>query len=122
MANGRELQTESLHRCHLRLTEEDWIDVLHEEDFVGTATRSRSEWHGYFTGTRAFDSSVQLTITCRLATCRAVSDLGLFHHHSGFVPSRPIKRSCLSSGGKVQRAIIRRPDVTYAAFFTCPMS
>lgn len=30
--------------------------------------------------------------------------------------------SCLSSGGKVQRVIIRRPDVTYAAFFTCPMS
>jgi hypothetical protein len=31
-------------------------------------------------------------------------------------------RSCLSSGGKVQRVIIRRPDVTYATFFTCPRS
>lgn len=31
-------------------------------------------------------------------------------------------RSCLSSGGKVQRVISRRPDVTYAAFFTCPIS
>jgi hypothetical protein len=26
--------------------------------------------------------------------------------------------SCLSSGGKVQRVIIPRDDVTYAAFFT----
>jgi hypothetical protein len=29
---------------------------------------------------------------------------------------------CLSSGGKVQRVISRRRDVTYAAFFTCPIS
>jgi hypothetical protein len=32
------------------------------------------------------------------------------------------RRSCLSSGGKVLRVMIRRPDVIYAAFFTCPMS
>ena len=31
-------------------------------------------------------------------------------------------RSCLSSGGKVRRVVIRRPDVTYAAFFTCSIS
>ena len=30
--------------------------------------------------------------------------------------------SCLSSGGKAQCVIIRRPDVTYAAFFTCSIS
>jgi hypothetical protein len=30
--------------------------------------------------------------------------------------------SCLSSGGKVQRVIIRHDDVTYAAFFTSFMS
>jgi hypothetical protein len=31
-------------------------------------------------------------------------------------------RSCLSSGGKVQRVIIRRGDVVYAAVFTSFMS
>ena len=32
------------------------------------------------------------------------------------------KRLCLSSGGKVQRLVTRRLDLTYAAFFTCSIS
>lgn len=47
---------------------------------------------------------------------------GTSREQRGTEPGADRDGSCLSSGGKVQRVISRRPDVTYAAFFTCPIS